>query len=78
MGYMEEYRKWMDSPALSAEEHAELAAIENDEKEIQDRFYAPLSFGTAGLRGILGVGLYRMNRFTVGAVTQGLANLIKS
>ena len=78
MGYMEEYRKWMDSPALSAEEHAELAAIENDEKEIQDRFYAPLSFGTAGLRGILGVGLYRMNRFTVGAATQGLANLIKS
>ena len=78
MGYMEEYRKWMDSPALSAEEHAELAVIENDEKEIQDRFYAPLSFGTAGLRGILGVGLYRMNRFTVGAATQGLANLIKS
>ena len=44
MGYMEEYRKWMDSPALSAEEHVELAAIENDEKEIQDRFYAPLFF----------------------------------
>ncbi len=78
MGYMEEYRKWMDSPALTEAEHAELAAIENDEKAIQDRFFAPLSFGTAGLRGILGVGLYRMNRFTVGVATQGLANLIKS
>ena len=77
MGYMEEYRKWMDSPALTEVEHAELAAIEGDEKEIQDRFFAPLSFGTAGLRGVLGVGLYRMNRFTVGAATQGLANLIK-
>ena len=78
MGYMEEYRKWMDSPALSDAERAELAAIANDEKEIQDRFFAPLSFGTAGLRGVLGVGLYRMNRFTVGAATQGLANLITS
>lgn len=77
MGYMEEYRKWMASPALTEAEHAQLAAIEGDEKEIQDRFFAPLSFGTAGLRGVLGVGLYRMNRFTVGAATQGLANLIK-
>lgn len=78
MGYMEEYRKWMDSPALNDEERAELAAIAQDEKEIQDRFFAPLSFGTAGLRGVLGTGLYRMNRFVVGAATQGLANLIKS
>lgn len=78
MGYMEEYKKWMASPALTEKEHAELAAIENDEKEIQDRFFSSLSFGTAGLRGILGVGLYRMNRFTVGVATQGLANLIKS
>ncbi len=78
MGYMEEYRKWMESPALNDEERAELAAIAQDEKEIQDRFFAPLSFGTAGLRGVLGTGLYRMNRFVVGAATQGLANLIKS
>lgn len=77
MGYMEEYRKWMESPALSEAEHAELAALEGNEKEIQERFFAPLSFGTAGLRGTLGVGLYKMNRFTVGAATQGLANLIK-
>ena len=77
MGYMEEYRKWMESPALTAEEHAELAALEGNEKEIQERFFAPLSFGTAGLRGTMGIGLYKMNRFTVGAATQGLANLIK-
>ncbi|MGM9677783.1 MAG: phospho-sugar mutase [Butyricicoccus sp.] len=77
MGYMEEYRKWMESPALTDAERAELAALEGDEKEIQERFFAPLSFGTAGLRGTLGVGLYKMNRFTVGAATQGLANLIK-
>ena len=77
MGYMEEYRKWMESPALTAEEHAELAALEGNKKEIQERFFAPLSFGTAGLRGTMGIGLYKMNRFTVGAATQGLANLIK-
>ena len=69
--------KWMESPALTAEEHAELAALEGNEKEIQERFFAPLSFGTAGLRGTMGIGLYKMNRFTVGAATQGLANLIK-
>ncbi len=77
MGYMEEYQKWVSSPALTEAELAELKAIENDPGEIENRFFAPLSFGTAGLRGILGVGLYRMNRFTVGAATQGLANLIK-
>ena len=43
MGYMEEYRKWMESPALTTEEHAELAALEGNEKEIQERFFAPLS-----------------------------------
>ncbi len=78
MGYMEEYRKWMNAPALNDEERTELAAIAEDESAIQDRFFAPLSFGTAGLRGVLGTGLYRMNRFVVGVATQGLANLIKS
>lgn len=76
MNYMAEYERWLASPALTADERAELEAIHSDEDAIKDRFFAPLSFGTAGLRGVLGVGLYRMNRFTVGAATQGLANLI--
>lgn len=76
MNYMAEYERWLSSPALSEQECAELAAIRGDEDAIKDRFFAPLSFGTAGLRGVLGTGLYRMNRFTVGAATQGLANLI--
>lgn len=76
MNYMAEYERWLASPALTADERAELEAIRSNEDAIKDRFFAPLSFGTAGLRGVLGVGLYRMNRFTVGAATQGLANLI--
>ena len=76
MDYMAEYERWLASPALTDKERAELEAIRGDEDAIKDRFFAPLSFGTAGLRGVLGVGLYRMNRFTVGAATQGLANLI--
>lgn len=76
MNYMAEYERWLASPALTADERAELEAIRGDEDAIKERFFAPLSFGTAGLRGVLGVGLYRMNRFTVGAATQGLANLI--
>lgn len=76
MNYMAEYERWLASPALTESERAELEAIRGDEDAIRDRFFAPLSFGTAGLRGVLGVGLYRMNRFTVGAATQGLANLI--
>ena len=76
MNYMAEYERWLASPALTDKERAELEAIRGDEDAIKDRFFAPLSFGTAGLRGVLGGGLYRMNRFTVGAATQGLANLI--
>lgn len=76
--YMNEYERWVASDALNDKEREELKAIAGDEEAIKDRFYAPLSFGTAGLRGILGTGLFRMNRFTVGAATQGLANLIIS
>ncbi len=78
MDYEKEYERWLASPALTEEERAELTAIKGNNGEIESRFFAPLSFGTAGLRGVLGVGLYRMNRFTVGAATQGLANLIIS
>lgn len=76
MNYLSEYKRWMESGKLTEAEHAELAAIAQDEGEIENRFYAPLSFGTAGLRGVLGMGLFRMNRFTVGQATQGLANLV--
>ena len=57
MSYMQEYEKWLASPALSEQEHAELESIRDDEKEIRERFYGPLEFGTAGLRGTMKVGL---------------------
>ena len=78
MDYMSEYQRWLDSGALDAQETAELEAVKGNEEEIESRFFAPLSFGTAGLRGVLGVGLNRMNRFTVGQAAQGLANLVVS
>ena len=61
MDYKAQYQRWMESPALSQEEKAELTAIAGDEKEMESRFFSQLSFGTAGLRGTMGVGLYRMN-----------------
>lgn len=76
MAYREEYERWLHAEALSDDERAELSAISGDEKEIEDRFFAPLSFGTAGLRGVLGVGLHRMNIHTVRQATQGMATLI--
>ena len=78
MDYMSEYKRWLDNAALSAQERAELQAIEGNAEEIESRFFAPLSFGTAGLRGVLGIGLNRMNRWTVGQAAQGLANLVVS
>ena len=76
MNYMEEYKKWCESPEFDEETKKELLAIKNDEKEIEDRFYKELEFGTAGLRGIIGAGTNRMNKYTVGKATQGLANYI--
>jgi phosphoglucomutase len=76
MGYLEEYQKWIDSKSLSGDERAELDSIRNDPKEIESRFFAPLEFGTAGLRGIIGAGLYRMNVHVVRWATQAFANLI--
>ena len=78
MDYMSEYKRWLESDALSDDERAELRAVEGNNEEIESRFFAPLSFGTAGLRGVLGIGLNRMNRFTVGQAAQGLAKLIVS
>ena len=71
------YDLWLKKTEGNAELHDELSAIEGKEDEISDRFYRALEFGTGGLRGTMGIGLYKMNRFTVGAATQGLANLIK-
>ena len=76
MDFMKEYEKWLASPALSEAEHQELEAIRNDPKEIESRFYGPLEFGTAGLRGIMAVGLHNMNIHVIRWATQGFAQVI--
>ena len=77
MDYMENYKKWCEDPYFDEATKAELKAIENDDNEIRERFYRDLSFGTGGLRGIIGAGTNRMNAYTVRRATQGLANFIK-
>ena len=74
--FLDEYKKWLDSDILSASEKEELKSIANDEKEIESRFYTDLSFGTAGMRGIRGIGRNRMNKYNIRKATQGLANYI--
>lgn len=77
MNYKEEYQRWLDN--ADAETVAELKSISDNEKEIEERFYRNLEFGTAGLRGVIGAGPNRMNSYVVGQATQGLANqLIKT
>lgn len=78
MGYMKKYEEWLNNPFFDDETKRELLAIKDNEKEIEDRFYTSLTFGTAGLRGIIGAGTNRMNRYTVSLATQGLADTIKS
>lgn len=73
---MKEYKKWLNSDILSEEEKNELKSIASNEKEIESRFYTDLSFGTAGMRGVRGVGKNRMNRHNIRKATQGLANYI--
>lgn len=77
MSYQEEYKKWCENPFFDQKTKEELKQIENNQKEIEDRFYQELEFGTAGLRGVMGAGCNRMNEYTVGKATQGLANYIK-
>ena len=77
MDYLKEYEKWCTDEVFDEETKKELLAIKEDEKEIEDRFYKELEFGTAGLRGVIGAGTNRMNKYTVGKATQGLANYIK-
>ena len=76
MDFMKEYEKWLASPALSQAEKAELEAIRNDPREIESRFYGPLEFGTAGLRGTMYVGLHNMNIHVIRWATQGFADVI--
>ena len=76
MDFMKEYEKWLGSPALSEAERAELEAIRNDPKEIESRFYGPLEFGTAGLRGTMYTGLHNMNIHVIRWATQGFADVI--
>ena len=76
MNYLEEYKKWCESPEFDEQTKKELLEIKDDTKEIEDRFYKELEFGTAGLRGVIGAGTNRMNKYTVGKATQGLANYI--
>ena len=77
MDYKAKYEQWCQDPIFDKETKAELSAIAGDEKEIEDRFYKDLSFGTGGLRGVIGAGTNRMNVYTVTKATQGLANYIK-
>ena len=74
--YKAEYQKWLHSDAITEDERAELAAIGGDDKEIESRFYGPLEFGTAGLRGTMKMGLHQMNIYVIRWATQGFANVI--
>ncbi len=76
MDYRDVYQEWLENPYFDDDTKAELRAIEKDEKEMEERFYMDLEFGTAGLRGIIGAGTNRMNIYVVRRATQGLANYI--
>lgn len=74
--YKVKYEKWLADSAISEDDKQELLNIKDNEKEIEDRFYKDLEFGTAGLRGVIGIGTNRMNKYTVSKASQGLANYI--
>ncbi len=76
MAHLKEYRRWLEAAALSDDHKAELKAIEEDEKEIEARFFGPLEFGTAGLRGIMRTGLHNMNAYVIRHATQAFAEVI--
>ena len=76
MNYMDQFQSWINNDYFDQETRKELLSIRNDEKEVEDRFYKELEFGTGGLRGIIGAGLNRMNIYTVRKATQGLSNYI--
>ena len=76
MGYMENYNEWLEDPYFDEETKQELKGIAGDDKEIEERFYKELEFGTGGLRGVIGAGSNRMNVYTVRKASQGLANYV--
>lgn len=76
MGYKETYTRWLNSPAVDKQTKAELKAISNDEKEIEERFYRELEFGTAGMRGIIGAGTNRINVYNVRRASMGVAKYV--
>ena len=78
MGYKEKYEYWLNSPAIDEKDREELKSIAGNEKEIEDRFFKDLSFGTGGIRGVRGIGTNRMNKYVIRKVTQGLANYMLS
>ena len=78
MSYRDRYEAWLHAFANDADTLAELTAIAGDDKEMEDRFYRGLSFGTAGMRGVLGAGTNRMNVYTVRRATQGLADYLNA
>ena len=75
---MDVYKSWLDSAYIDDATKEELRRIQGNEKEIEDRFYKDLEFGTGGLRGVIGAGTNRLNIYTVRKATQGLANFIMS
>lgn len=77
MGYREVYRSWIENPYYDENTKAELLAIKDNEKEIEDRFYRDLEFGTGGMRGVIGAGTNRMNKYTIRKAAQGLANYLE-
>lgn len=78
MEYLNKYKEWLENDIFDEETKKELVQIQNDDLEIKDRFYSDLRFGTAGLRGKLGAGTNRMNKYTVALATQGLSNVISN
>ncbi len=77
MDYLEKYEEWCKNPVFDEKTRQELINLKGNDSEIKERFYKDLEFGTGGLRGIIGAGTNRMNIYTVGKATQGLANFIK-
>ena len=78
MNYIESYNSWLNNPLVDDQTKQELLSIKDNDEEIKDRFYQTLAFGTAGLRGKLGAGTNRMNKYIVGKATQGIADFIKT
>ena len=77
MNYLEKYKSWCESKNIDEADRAELLAIANDEKEIKERFLYDMEFGTGGLRGIIGVGTNRINKYIIRKTTKGFSEYIK-